>query len=215
VSRVRVSGFSVSLDGYGAGADQSRKEPLGRGGESLHEWLFPTQTFQSMQGGRTGTTGPDEDFAAHSMAGLGAWIMGRNMFTLERGAWSDPSWKGWWGENPPYHTPVFVLTHHARAPIPMQGGTEFRFVTGGIRDALDQARAAANGKDIRVVGGVSTIRQYLEAKLVDEVHLAISPILLGSGEHLFAELDLEKLGYHVIEHVPTAAATHVVLARRG
>ena len=215
MSRLRVSGFSVSLDGYGAGADQSRKEPLGRGGESLHEWLFPTQTFQSMQGGRTGTTGPDEDFAAHSMAGLGAWIMGRNMFTLERGAWSDPSWKGWWGENPPYHTPVFVLTHHARAPIPMKGGTEFRFVTGGIRDALDQARAAANGKDIRVVGGVSTIRQYLEAKLVDDVHLAISPILLGSGEHLFAGLDLEKLGYHVTEHVPTSAATHVVLARRG
>ena len=215
MSRLRVSGFSVSLDGYGAGADQSRKEPLGRGGESLHEWLFPTQTFQSMQGNRTGTTGPDEDFAARGMAGLGAWIMGRNMFSLERGAWSDPSWKGWWGENPPYHTPVFVLTHHARAPIPMKGGTEFRFVTGGIRDALDQARAAANGKDIRVVGGVSTIRQYLEAKLVDEVHLAISPILLGSGEHLFAGLDLEKLGYHVTEHVPTQAATHVVLARRG
>ena len=215
MSRLRVSGFSVSLDGYGAGADQSRKEPLGRGGESLHEWLFPTNTFQSMQGGRTGTTGPDEDFAARGMAGLGAWIMGRNMFSLERGAWSDPSWKGWWGENPPYHTPVFVLTHHARAPIPMKGGTEFRFVTGGIRDALDQARAAANGKDIRVVGGVSTIRQYLEAKLVDDVHLAISPILLGSGEHLFAGLDLEKLGYHVTEHVPTSAATHVVLARRG
>jgi dihydrofolate reductase len=215
VSKVRVSGFSVSLDGYGAGADQSSKEPLGRGGEALHEWLFPTHTFQSMQGGRTGTTGPDEDFAARGMAGLGAWIMGRNMFTLERGAWSDPAWQGWWGENPPYHTPVFVLTHHARAPIPMNGGTEFRFVTGGIRDALEQARAAAGGKDIRVGGGVSTIRQYLEAKLVDEMHLAISPILLGSGEHLFVGLDLEKLGYHVTAHVPTSAATHVVLARRG
>jgi dihydrofolate reductase len=215
VPKLRVNAFSISLDGYGAGADQSRKEPLGRGGESLHNWLFPTQTFQSMQGGRTGTTGTDEDFAARSMAGLGAWIMGRNMFTVERGPWSDLSWKGWWGENPPYHTPVFVLTHHARAPIPMKGGTEFRFVTGGIRDALEQAKAAAGEKDIRLLGGVSTIRQYLEAKLVDEVHLALSPVLLGSGEHLLAGLDLEQLGYHLTEHSPSKAAMHVVLTRRG
>ena len=215
VSRLRVSGFTVSLDGYGAGPAQSREDPLGRGGESLHEWLIPTHTFQSVHGGGTGATGLDDEYAARSMAGVGAWIMGRNMFGPHRGAWSDLSWKGWWGENPPYHTPVFVLTHHAREPIAMKGGTEFRIVTDGIHSALEQARAAAHGKDIRLGGGVSTIRQYLEAKLVDEVHLALSPVFLGSGEHLFAGLDLGELGYHVTEHAASKAATHVVLTRRG
>ena len=213
MSRVRVHAFSISLDGFGAGPGQRLEDPLGRGGESLHEWVFPTHTFQAIHGKGTGTKGIDDDFAARGFENLGAWIMGRNMFGPIRGPWQDSTWKGWWGENPPYHTPVFVLTHHARAPLAMKGDTEFRFVTGGIHAALEQANAAAGGKDIRLGGGVSTIRQYLEARLVDELHLALAPVLLGAGEHLFAGLDLRALGYECTAHVPSAAATHVTLTR--
>jgi len=214
MSRLRVHAFSVSLDGFGAGPGQDQENPLGRGGLALHEWVIPTRTFQAMHGGGTGGGGIDDDFAARGADGIGAWIMGRNMFGPIRGPWPDASWRGWWGEDPPYHTPVFVLTHHARSPVAMHGGTEFRFVTGGIHAALEQARAAAGGKDIRLGGGVSTLRQYLEARLVDELYVAVAPVVLGSGEHLFAGLDLRALGYDVIEHAASAAATHVVLERK-
>jgi dihydrofolate reductase len=176
--------------------------------------MFPTRTFRQMHGDEGGSTGVDDEFAARGFEGIGAWIMGRNMFGPVRGSWPNEAWRGWWGENPPYHTAVFVLTRHARAHLRMQGGTEFRFVTGGIHEALEQAMAAADGKDVRLGGGVSTIRQYLEAKLVDQVHLAVIPVLLGSGEHLLTGIDLPALGYECTEHVPTAAATHVVLTKR-
>ena len=215
MSRVRVNSFGLSLDGYGAGPDQGLDNPLGRGGEELHGWFFPTRTFQRLYGKGEGTTGIDEDYAARGMAGLGAWILGRNMFGPVRGPWPDGEWKGWWGEEPPYHCPVFVLTHHERPPLAMKGGTVFHFVTGGIAEALDRARAAAGERDIRVGGGAATIRQYLAAGLIDELHLAIAPVLLGGGEPLFAGLDLPALGYEVSEHVPTPAATHVVMTRRG
>lgn len=214
MSKLRVHAFSISLDGFGAGPRQDAENPLGMGGLALHEWVFPTRTFQQMHGDQGGSTGVDEEFAARGSEGIGAWIMGRNMFGPIRGPWPDEAWRGWWGEDPPYHTPVFVLTRHARAPLRMQGDTEFRFVTGGIHEALEQAIAAAGGKEVRLGGGVSTIRQYLEAKLVDQMHLAITPVLLGSGEHLLTGLDLAALGYECSEHVPTAAATHVVLTRR-
>ena len=213
MGRVRVNSFGVSLDGYGAGPEQRLDQPLGRGGEDLHRWFFPTRTFQRLYGKGEGTTGIDEDFAARGMAGLGAWILGRNMFGPVRGPWPDESWKGWWGKEPPYHVPVFVLTHHERPPLEMEGGTVFHFVTGGIEEALDRARAAASERDIRIGGGAETIRQYLAAGLIDELHLAIAPILLGGGEPLFARLDLPALGYRVSEHVPSAAATDVVLTR--
>jgi len=211
---LRVHAFSISLDGFGAGPRQDAEHPLGVGGIALHEWVVPTRTFRQMDGDEGGSTGVDDQFAARGFQGIGAWIMGRNMFGPIRGPWPDEAWRGWWGENPPYHTPVLVLTRHARAPLRMQGGTEFRFVTGGIHQALEQAMAAAGGKDVRLGGGVSTIRQYLEAKLVDQVHLAITPVVLGSGEHLLTGIDLPALGYECTEHVPTAAATHVVLTRR-
>jgi dihydrofolate reductase len=211
--RLVVSGFTISLDGYGAGPRQSKAEPLGVGGESLHDWLVSTRTFKRMQGQEGGDTGIDEDFAAKSMAGVGAWIMGRNMFAPSRGPWPDDSWRGWWGKNPPYHTPVFVLTHHARASLEMEGGTVFHFVTDGIQPALERARAAAGQQDIRLLGGVSTIREYLQARLVDEMHLAVSPILLGSGEHLLSGIDLLALGYNCTESVASAKATHYVIAR--
>ncbi len=213
MSKVRVASFSISVDGYGAGADQSRELPLGRGGEELHGWMFPTRMFQQLYGKGEGTTGVDNDFAVRGFANLGAWILGRNMFGPVRGEWPDDSWKGWWGDNPPYHVPVFVLTHHPRDPLEMHGGTTFHFVTDGIHAALDRARQAAGGKDIRIGGGVSTIRQYLEARLIDEMHLASAPRLLGSGEHLFTGLDLRELGYGVVEHVPSEAAMHVVIGR--
>jgi dihydrofolate reductase len=213
--KLRVQCFAISLDGYGAGPAQSLKNPLGVGGEELHEWFFPTRTFQKMFGKNDGETGTDDDFAARGFANVGSWILGRNMFGPVRGPWPDESWKGWWGDNPPYHCPVFVLTHHPRAPITMEGGTVFHFVTGGIREALERATNAAKGQDVRIGGGVATIRQYLEAGLIDEMHLAISPVLLGNGEHLFAGIDLLKLGYACIEHVPTAKATHVVLAKKS
>ncbi len=215
-SKLRVNCFTVSLDGYGAGPRQGLENPLGVGGEALHEWFFPTSVFQRMLGADTGgTTGIDDDFATRGMAGLGAWILGRNMFGPIRGEWPDDQWKGWWGNNPPYHVPVFVLTHHPRAPIVMEGGTTFHFVTEGIHAALSRAREAAQGKDIRVGGGAATVRQYLQAGLIDEMHLAFSPMLLGQGENLFAGLDLPALGYQCTEHVPSAAATHVVFTKRA
>jgi dihydrofolate reductase len=215
MSELRIQSFSISLDGYGAGPDQSLDHPLGVGGLALHEWFFPTRTFQRMHGNGDGTGGIDDDFAARGFANIGTWILGRNMFGPLRGPWPDESWKGWWGDTPPYHTPVFVLTHHAREPVTMNGGTTFHFVTGGIHDALERATAAANGLDVRLGGGVATIREYLRAGLVDEIHLAISPILLGSGEHLFTGIDMLALGYECVEHVPTAKATHVVLRKHA
>jgi dihydrofolate reductase len=215
MSKLRVSCLSVSLDGYGAGPNQSVENPLGVGGEALHDWFVPTRTFQEVHGGEGGVSGPDNDFAARQFAKIGAWIMGRNMFGPIRGPWPDENWKGWWGDNPPYHCPVFVLTHHERAPVTMAGGTTFHFVTDGIEAALERAIQAAGGKDVLVGGGVATVRQYLRAGLIDEMHFAISPILLGSGEHLFAGIDTVGLGYRCAEHVPTQKATHVVLTKQG
>jgi len=213
MGKVRVS-FSLSLDGFGAGPDQSLQDPLGKGGMAMHRWALATRTFKRMHGGDPGgSVGVDEDFAAASMANMGAWILGRNMFGPVRGPWPDESWKGWWGDEPPYHVPTFVLTHHARAPIEMKGGTTFVFVTDGIHAALEQARAAAGDKDIRIGGGVSTVRQYVEAGLVDEMHLAISNALLGRGEHFFAGLDLPARGFSVARREATDLATHVVLVR--
>lgn len=214
MSRLRVAAFSLSLDGYGAGPDQSRECPLGVNGMSLHQWAFRTRTFTKMFGQEGGETGVDDEFAARSFENIGAWIMGRNMFGPIRGPWPDESWKGWWGDNPPYHVPVFVLTHHARGPIPMEGGTTFYFVTDGIESALRQARDAACGKDIRVGGGVSTIRQYLHAGLIDELHLAMSPVFLGVGENLFAGLDLPALGYACAGRVSTPHATHLIVTKQ-
>jgi dihydrofolate reductase len=211
--KLRVDAFTISIDGYGAGPDQNLENPLGAGGMALHEWAFATRTFQRMFGQEGGTTGIDEDFAARSFENVGAWILGRNMFGPVRGPWPDESWKGWWGDTPPYHVPVFVLTHHKRASITMSGGTVFHFVTAGIEAALHHATDAAAGKDVRLGGGVATIRQYLRAGLVDEMHLAISPILLGRGEHLFDGIDLPKLGFRLVEHVASKKATHVVLAK--
>jgi dihydrofolate reductase len=211
--KLRVQSFSLSLDGYGAGPDQDLQNPLGVGGMALHQWAFATRTFQRMFGRDGGATGVDDDFAARGFHNIGAWILGRNMFGPIRGPWPDDSWKGWWGDTPPYHVPVFVLTHHPRASIAMNGGTTFHFVTDGIQAALERATAAAAGKDIRLGGGVAAIRQYLRAGLIDEMHLAISPVLLGRGEHLFADIDAAALGYRCTEHVPTPAATHVVITK--
>jgi dihydrofolate reductase len=211
--KLRVHAFSISLDGYGAGPDQSVTNPLGVGGEELHTWFVATRTFKQVFGRDGGTTGVHDDFAARGLEDIGAYILGRNMFGPVRGPWLDDAWKGWWGDNPPYHCPVFVLTSHPRASVRMEGGTTFHFVTEGIHAALKRATEAAGGKDIRLGGGVATIRQYLTAGLVDEMHLAVSPVLLGSGEHLLAGIDLPKLGYRCTEHVPTPDATHVVLKR--
>lgn len=211
--KLRVNAFSVSVDGYGAGPQQSLENPLGLGGMALHEWVFGTRTFRKMIGQEGGSTGIDERFAASAMENLGAWILGRNMFSPIRGPWVDESWKGWWGDTPPYHVPVFILTHHKRAPIVMQGGTTFYFVTDGFEAALARAKEAAGDKDIRVGGGAATIRQYLQAALIDEMHLAVSPVLLGRGEALFAGLDLAALGYKVTERVASEAATHVVVSK--
>ena len=214
MSRVRVESFSISLDGFGAGPSQGIGNPLGVGGESLHDWVVPTRTFQRLiQRKQDGETGTDDDFAARGLRNIGAWILGRNMFGPVRGPWPDDEWKGWWGEDPPYHVPVFVLTHHERAPLEMKGGTVFHFVTDGIGSALGRAREAAGGRDVRIGGGVATIRQCLEARLVDEMHIAIAPVLLGSGERLLDGIDLPALGFSVAEFVPTKLATHVVLKR--
>jgi dihydrofolate reductase len=214
MSKVRVNCFAVSLDGYGAGPRQSLENPLGEGGTALHQWFFPTRTFQStLFGKEEGTTGLDDDYARKGMANVGAWILGRNMFGPIRGDWPDEAWKGWWGENPPYHVPVFVLTHHPRKPLEMAGGTTFHFITEGIEEALRRAKDAAGAKDVRIGGGVQTNRQYLRAGLVDRMHLVISPVLLGSGEHLLAGLDLPALGFPVAERASSEAALHVVLSR--
>ena len=214
MTRLRVHTFAISLDGYGAGPEQGLDHPLGRGGEALHQWFYPTRTFRRrVLGKEDGATGTDDDFAARGFDNIGAWILGRNMFGPVRGPWPDESWRGWWGEEPPYHVPVFVLTHHPRPPLEMAGGTTFHFVAGGIEAALERATDAAGGRDVRVGGGAATIREYLRAGLIDEMHLAIAPVLLGGGEPLFARLDLPALGYEIVEHVPGEAATHVVIAR--
>jgi dihydrofolate reductase len=213
MSLVKVSSFAMTLDGYSAGADQSLEHPLGVGGPKMMSWFFPTRTFQAMQGNDSGETGTDDRIAAEGMKGSGAWIMGRNMFGPVRGPWPDDSWKGWWGPNPPYHVPTFVLTHHPRETVVMEGGTEFRFVTGGIEEALKEARAAAGDLDVRIGGGTSTVRQYLAAGLIDELHLAVNPVLLGRGEALLAGLNLPELGYAVAETVQGERATHVFIRR--
>ncbi len=214
MARLRVENFTVSLDGYGAGPDQTLTNPMGEGGGSLHGWAMNTPTFRSRVFGKTGgEPGVDEDFAQRGFRDLGAEIMGRNMFGPVRGPWTDDEWRGWWGEEPPFHAPVYVLTHHARPPLEMQGGTTFHFVTGGIHQALDLAKAAAGDKDVRLGGGVSTIRQYLGAGLVDEMHMAVSPVLLGKGEALLAGIDLPRLGYKVTRHAPSPHAAHIVITR--
>ncbi|MBS0341437.1 MAG: dihydrofolate reductase family protein [Proteobacteria bacterium] len=213
--KLRVNCFSTSLDGYGAGIEQSLQNPMGVDGMDLHNWVFGTRFFKTMIGQSGGTTGVDNEFAERGFENVGAWILGRNMFGPIRGPWPDESWKGWWGTNPPYHVPVFVLTHHPRDPIDMEGGTTFHFVTDGIHAALKAAREAAQGKDVRLGGGVSTVRQYMAQRLVDELHLAVSPVLLGRGESLFQGQDWRALGYRCVEQVATEKATHVTLRREG
>lgn len=215
MSKLRVQSFSISLDGYSAGPDQDLQHPLGVRGTELMEWVFPTRVFKRMHGEDGGETGIDNDMAEQGFAGIGAWILGRNMFGPVRGPWPDETWRGWWGENPPYHVPVFVLTHYPRAPIKMAGGTEFRFVTEGIHAALEQAKRAAGGLDVRLGGGVSTVRQYLRAGLVDELHLAVRPILLGTGEHLWRDIDMHALGYECTRQAPGERAVHVFLRKRA
>jgi dihydrofolate reductase len=214
VSKVRVQSYAISVDGYAAGPDQSLENPLGVRGPEMMEWFFHTRVWRQMHGQGEGETGVDNAMAEQGFAGIGAWILGRNMFGPVRGPWPDESWKGWWGEEPPYHTPVFVLTHHARPVLRMRGGTEFHFVTEGIHAALERARAAAGGRDVRVGGGAATIRQYLRAGLIDELHLAIRPVLLGAGEKFWDGMDLGALGYEVAKHVAGERAMHVFLRRR-
>jgi dihydrofolate reductase len=213
VSRLRVCNFGLSLDGFGAGTSQDLQHPLGVHGPEIMEWFFPTLTFRSMHGLEGGETGIDDSLAREGLTGFGAWILGRNMFGPVRGPWPDDSWKGWWGDEPPYHVPSFVLTHHPRPVLPMAGGTDFHFVTGGIHEALDRARAVAGGRDIRVGGGVSTVRQYLEARLLDDLHIALRPVLIGSGESLFAGLDLRALGYTCTRTVTGERATHLFIEK--
>ena len=213
MGKVRTSVFSVSIDGFAAAPNQSLENPFGEGGRALPAWFLETRTFRQMFGQDGGSTGLDDEFARKSMENIGAWILGRNMFGPIRGPWPDHSWKGWWCDNPPYHTPVFVLTHHARPALEMEGGTTFHFVTDGIAAALQRARDAAQGKDIRVGGGAATVRQFLQAGLLDELHLVQPPVLLGAGESLFAGLDLPRLGYAVVAHAASPNATHVTIAR--
>ncbi len=214
MAQVRVESFTISLDGYGAGPNQDINNPLGVGGKDLHQWAIPTRTFQmALFGVDGGETGIDNDFAERGFRNVGAWILGRNMFGPIRGPWPDMDWKGWWGDTPPYHVPVFVLTHHERPPIQMEGNTTFHFITGGIHEALDKALEAAEGMDVRIGGGPNTIQQYLRAGLIDEMHFAISPVLLGGGERLFEGVDLRTLGYECVQFVASDKATHVVLQR--
>ncbi len=215
MSKLRVKCFAMSLDGFSAGPDQDLQNPLGVNGPRLMEWFFPTRVFRAMQGAGDGETGIDNGLAEQGMANFGAWILGRNMFGPVRGSWPDESWKGWWGDEPPYHTPVFVLTHHARPPITMAGGTVFHFVTDGIHSALQQAREAADGRDIRVGGGVATVRQYLREGLIDDLHLAVRPVLLGKGENLLRDLDLPALGYACTHSVTGERANHVFLSKQA
>lgn len=214
MSKVRVAGFSVSLDGFGAGIDQGLDDPLGKRGPELFQWFFPTRTFRAMQGKDDGSTGLDDAFARRAMEGFGAFILGRNMFGPVRGPWPDDSWKGWWGPNPPYHAPTFVLTNYDREPLVMEGGTTFSFVSGGIEEALRLAKQAAGDKDIKIGGGVSTVRQYLQAGLIDSLQLALSPVVLGQGEALLSGIDLPALGFSVTEHQATEHATHLVLTKK-
>jgi len=215
MTKLRVESFTISIDGFGAGPNQDLANPLGIGGTTLHGWAMATRTFQTqLFGAQGGETGIDDDFAKRGFDNVGAWIMGRNMFGPIRGPWLNEDWKGWWGENPVYHKPVFVLTHHPRAPLVMEGGTTFHFVTKGPRVALDMAREAASGMDVRIGGGAATIRQYLRERLIDELHVAISPVVLGAGERLFEGVNLTELGYACTQHVASPRATHIVLARR-
>lgn len=214
MSKLRVQSFAISLDGYGAGPDQDLQNPLGVRGPELMEWFFPTRVFRTMHGQGDGETGIDNEIAEQGFSENGAWILGRNMFGPVRGPWPDDSWKGWWGDEPPYHTPVFVLTHYPRAPLKMAGGTEFHFVTEGIHAALDQARKAAGGLNVRLGGGVATVREYLQAGLIDELHLAVSPVLLGTGEHLMNGIDMHALGYECVRSVAGERAAHVFLKKR-
>jgi dihydrofolate reductase len=212
--KVRVAGFGVSFDGFSAGPEQTLSDPLGKRGPEIFQWFFHTKTFRAMHGELgSGTAGIDDDFARRAMENFGAFILGRNMFGPVRGPWQNEDWKGWWGEDPPYHAPTFVLTHHERAPIVMEGGTTFHFVTGGIEEALQRAKQAADDKDVKIGGGVSTVRQYLQAGLVDSLHLAVSPVFLGRGEALFPGIDLPALGFSITEQTATESATHVVLER--
>ncbi|ANL47288.1 dihydrofolate reductase-like protein [Rhizobium phaseoli] len=213
MSKVRVAGFSVSVDGFGAGPEQSLNDPLGKRGPEMFQWYFHTRTFRAMTGKDDGSEGIDQDYAARAMAGFGAFILGRNMFGPIRGEWPDDAWKGWWGPNPPYHAPTYILTHYPREPIVMEGGTTFHFITGGIEEALDKAKAAAGDKDVKIGGGVATVRQYLQAGLVDELHFAVAPVMLGKGEAMFAGIDLPALGFRVTEHVASEHATHIVLSK--
>jgi dihydrofolate reductase len=213
MSKLRVASFSVSLDGYGAGPSQSEQDPLGVGGLKLHHWALSTRTLRQMFGNEGGSTGVDDEFARRGFQDVGSWILGRNMFGPVRGPWPDDDWKGWWGDEPPYHCEVFVLTHHPRKSFAMKGDTTFHFVTNGIEDALERARKAASGKDVRLGGGVATIRQFWRARLIDELHLALAPVFLGAGEPLFEGIDVADLGYEVTEHVATPAATHIVLTK--
>ena len=215
MSKLRVESFAISIDGYGAGLNQDLQNPLGVGGPELMEWFFQTRVWRRMHGHEDGETGVDNRMAERGFAGVGAWILGRNMFGPVRGPWPDESWKGWWGDEPPYHTPVFVLTHHHRAPLAMAGGTEFRFVTEGIHAALEQAAAAAGGLDVRLGGGVSTIRQYLQARLIDELRLVLRPVLLGAGESLLGGINMRALGYECSEWAAGERATHVTLRKRA
>lgn len=213
--RIRVSSYAVSIDGFGAGPDQSLQNPLGVGGEDLHQWFFPTDTFQKMYGKGHGETGVDEEFARRGMEGIGAWILGRNMFAHSRGPWPDDGWRGWWGEEPPYRCPVFVLTHHPRPPLEMRGGTVFHFVTEGAAAALERAAAAAGDLDVRIGGGAATIRGYLRAGAIDEMHVAVSPVLLGAGEPFWKGLDLPALGYALSETTAGERVTHLKIVRKG
>lgn len=214
MGKVHISAFGITLDGFSAGPDQSINDPLGVNGKDMMEWFFPTKTFIEQDGGEGGETGVDNDFAAKSMTGNGAWILGRNMFGPVRGPWPDDEWKGWWGDEPPYHVSTFVLTHHARDPIVMKGGTTFHFVTDGIESALEKAKSAAGAKDIRIGGGPATVRQYLKARLIDELHLAMRPVFLGKGESIFHGLDLRELGYRVEESVSGERAIHLIIRRQ-
>jgi dihydrofolate reductase len=213
MQKLRVENFTISIDGFGAGIDQDLNNPLGIGGTNLHQWFFPTDVFQKMHNDQPGETGTDNDFAARGFENTGAWIMGRNMFGPIRGNWPDDNWKGWWGKNPPYHFPVYVLTNHPRESISMEGGTIFHFVTEGINAALERAKKSANGKDVLVGGGVSTIQQYLKARLIDEMQIVISPVILGSGERLFENIDLNGLGYKCISFKLTEKAMHLIIAK--
>ena len=213
--KLRVQSFSLSLDGYGAGPNQDLRNPLGVRGPEIFEWFVHSDVWKRMHAMGEGEKGIDNDMAALGFENIGAWILGRNMFGPVRGPWPDESWKGWWGDDPPYHVPVFVLTHHARAPIEMKGGTTFHFVTGGIHEALAMAKAAAGAKDVRLGGGVSTVRQFLRERLIDELHLAVRPVLLGNGENLFRDVDLPVLGYDVAKSVAGERASHVFLRKRA